>query len=56
MHPGAAVGYRYAPMNSGVAPEVVELAKAGQALKAMRLYRELTGASSEQARAIVMGL
>jgi hypothetical protein len=56
VHLGEAVGYRYAPMNSGVPPEVKELVRAGKTLEALRRYREVTGASLEQARAVVLSL
>jgi ribosomal protein L7/L12 len=50
---GAAVGYRYAPFDSGMPPEVEALARAGKTIEALKLYRELTGASFEQAKAAV---
>jgi ribosomal protein L7/L12 len=50
---GAAAGYPYAPFNSGMPPEVEQLARAGKTLEAMKLYREVTGASFEQAKAAV---
>jgi ribosomal protein L7/L12 len=53
---GEAVGYRYAPMNSGVPPEVKELVRAGKTLEALRRYREVTGASLDQAKAVVLSL
>ncbi len=56
VHLGEAVGYRYAPMNSGVPPEVKELVRAGKTLEALRRYREVTGASLEQAKAVVLSL
>jgi ribosomal protein L7/L12 len=56
VHLGEAVGYRYAPMNSGVPPEVKELVRAGKTLEALRRYREATGASLEQAKAVVLSL
>ena len=56
VHLGEAVGYRYAPMNSGVPPEVKELVRAGKTLEALRRYREVTGASLEQAKALVLSL
>ena len=56
VHLGEAVGYRYAPMNSGVPPEVKELVRSGKTLEALRRYREVTGASLEQAKAVVLSL
>jgi ribosomal protein L7/L12 len=56
VHLGEAVGYRYAPMNSGVPPDVKELVRAGKTLEALRRYREVTGASLEQAKAVVLSL
>jgi ribosomal protein L7/L12 len=50
---GSAAGYRYAPFDSGMPPEVEALARAGKSLEAMKLYRELTGASFDQAKAAV---
>jgi ribosomal protein L7/L12 len=43
-------------MNSGVPPEVKELVRAGKTLEALRRYREATGASLEQAKAVVLSL
>jgi ribosomal protein L7/L12 len=39
-----------------VPPDVVELARAGKHVEAMKRYRELTGASTEDARNIVFQL
>ena len=39
-----------------VPPEVVELARAGKTLDAVKRYRELTDASFDEARAVVVGL
>jgi ribosomal protein L7/L12 len=44
-----------APM-AEVPQEVVELAEAGDAMGAMKRYRELTGAGADQAREVVQGL
>ena len=52
---GNAVGYPYAKFTSDVPPEVIELARAGKMLDAIKLYRTLTGASFEQAQAAVRG-
>jgi ribosomal protein L7/L12 len=43
-------GYHYAPFDSGVPAEVVELARAGKMIEAIKRYRALTDASFEQAR------
>jgi ribosomal protein L7/L12 len=53
---GNAVGYRYAPMNSDVPPDVKELVRAGKTLEAMKRYREATGASVEQAKSVLLSL
>jgi ribosomal protein L7/L12 len=53
---GAAAGYRYAPFDSGMPPDVEALARGGKMLEAMKLYRELTGASFDQAKAAVTAL
>jgi hypothetical protein len=50
------VGVDYAPFSAGVPDEVLELAKAGKQLDAMKRYRELTGANMDQARDVVAGL
>ena len=50
------VGVPYAEFSEGVPDEVVELARAGKQLDAMKLYRELTGANMDQARDVVAGL
>lgn len=51
-----AVGVPYDDPTDGVAPEVVELAKNGDRLGAIKLYRELTGASVDDAREAIDGL
>jgi ribosomal protein L7/L12 len=56
VHMGRAIGYRYAPMPAGIPPEVVQLAREGNKLEAIRRYRALTGASLDQARGVVEGL
>jgi ribosomal protein L7/L12 len=43
-------GYHYAPFDSGLPAEVVELARAGKTLEAVKRYRAVTGASLDQAR------
>jgi hypothetical protein len=59
-HLGRAVGYRYVRFNaqasSQLPPEVLELARDGKTLEAIKAYRAATGASLEDARAAVMGL
>jgi ribosomal protein L7/L12 len=56
VHMGRAIGYRYAPMPAGIPPEVVQLAREGDKLEAIKRYRALTGASLDQARGVVEGL
>jgi hypothetical protein len=56
VHLGERVGYRYAPTNSGVPPDVKDLVRAGRTLEALSRYREVTGASLEQAKAVVLSL
>jgi hypothetical protein len=56
VHMGKAVGYSYAPMNADVPPEIKELVRAGKTLEAMKLYREATGASFDQAKSVVLSL
>ncbi len=54
---GQAVGYHVPPRETpDVPPEIVELVRAGKTIEAIKLYREATGASLEQARTKVMGL
>jgi ribosomal protein L7/L12 len=50
------VGVPYSPPLADVPTEVIELARAGDQLGAMKRYRELTGASFDQARDVVVGL
>jgi ribosomal protein L7/L12 len=49
-------GVEYVNPSADVPEEVVELVKAGETLKAIKRYRELTGASGSEAREIVMGV
>jgi len=51
---GQVVRYPYTPYSTGLPPEVVELARAGKTLEAVKLYRQLTGASLDQAKAAVL--
>ncbi len=46
-------GYRYTPFSTGLSPEMAELARAGKTLEAVKLYRQLTNANFEQAKAVV---
>ena len=56
VHMGRAVGYAYAPMNADAPPEVKELMRAGKTIDAIKLYRQATGASLDQAREYVNSL
>jgi ribosomal protein L7/L12 len=49
-------GVPYEPPSANAPPEVVELVRAGRVLDAITRYRELTGASLEEARAMVDGI
>jgi hypothetical protein len=49
-------GVPYARPLAEVPPEIVELARAGKTLEAIRQYRELTNASLEDARSVVLSL
>ena len=51
---GARIGYT--PTWSTVPDEVLELARSGDRLGAVKKYRELTGASFEQARDVLAAL
>ncbi len=51
-----ATGVPYSPPLAEVPAEVVELAQGGDRLGAMKRYRELTGASFDEARDIVVGI
>jgi ribosomal protein L7/L12 len=48
------VGLPYAPASAAVPADVVELARAGKTLDAIKRYRELTGAGLEEAREAVL--
>jgi hypothetical protein len=52
-HLGQVAGYRYAPFGGGVPPDVVELARLGRTNEAIKLYRKLTDANLEQAKAVI---
>jgi hypothetical protein len=56
VHMGRVVGYSYAPMNADSPPEIRELMRAGKTLDAIKLYRQATGASLDQAREYVYSL
>ncbi len=49
-------GIPYEAPGSDVPEEVVELARSGNTLDAIKRYRELTGAGGEEAREVVSGL
>ncbi len=49
-------GVAYASPSDGVPEDVVELARAGKTLEAIRRYRELTGAGSDEARDVVAAI
>jgi ribosomal protein L7/L12 len=49
-------GVPYDKPGEEVPPEVLELAVAGKSMEAIKLYRELTNAEFEEARAVVSGL
>jgi ribosomal protein L7/L12 len=50
------LGLPYTPPTAGAPADVVELAQAGKTIEAIQRYRELTDASFEDARQVVMGL
>ena len=50
------LGLPYTTPTAGVPPDVVELARAGKQLEAIKRYRDLTGASMNDARSVVAGL
>jgi ribosomal protein L7/L12 len=52
----AAAGVPYTPPSATAPADVVDLARAGKSMDAIRRYRELTNASFEDARAVVAGL
>ena len=49
-------GVPYESPSAGVPGEVVELVRAGKTLEAIKRYRELTGAGSDEAREVVTGI
>jgi ribosomal protein L7/L12 len=52
----AAAGVDYSPSGAKVPGDVVDLARAGKGVDAIKRYRELTNASFEDAPAVVSGL
>jgi ribosomal protein L7/L12 len=49
-------GVPYEAPGSDVPEDVVELAKEGKTLEAIKRYRELTGAGGDEAREVVAGI
>jgi ribosomal protein L7/L12 len=49
-------GVEYHTPSEDVPEDVVELAKAGKQLEAIKRYRELTGAGGDEAREVVAGI
>lgn len=50
------VGVPFADPTAAIPPDVVELARANKRLEAIKRYRELTNASLEEARDVVMSI
>jgi hypothetical protein len=50
---GQVAGHRYAPFSTGLPPDVADLVRAGKTLDAVRLYRQLTNATLDQAKLAV---
>lgn len=50
------VGLTFVPRSAAIPTDVVDLVRAGDKLGAMRRYRELTGASGEEARDAIAGV
>jgi hypothetical protein len=50
------LGIDYAEPTAGISDDVKELAQSGKTIEAMKLYREQTGASGDEAREVVQGL
>lgn len=50
------LGVPYTPPTADVPAEVVELVKAGKDLDAIKKYRELTGASGDEAREVIASI
>jgi large subunit ribosomal protein L7/L12 len=49
-------GVPYARPLAEVPPEIVELARAGKTIEAIKRYRELTGAALAEARDVILAL
>jgi len=49
-------GVPYEPYAPTVPADVAELARAGKTLDAIKRYRELTGASMDEAKAVIAGI
>jgi ribosomal protein L7/L12 len=49
-------GVPYTSPSEGVPEDVVELAKEGKTLEAIKRYREVTGAGGDEAREVVAGI
>jgi ribosomal protein L7/L12 len=49
-------GIPYESPSEGVPEDVVELAREGKTLEAIKRYRELTGAGGDEAREVVAGI
>ncbi len=49
-------GVPYSSPGEGVPGDVVELATQGKTLEAVKRYREITGAGSDEAREVVAGI
>jgi ribosomal protein L7/L12 len=50
------VGVPFASPTAALPPDVVELARANKRIEAIKRYRELTNASLEEARQVVMSI
>ena len=50
------IGAGYAPSTADIPAEVLELARAGKRLDALKKYRELTNASMDQAQDVISGI
>jgi ribosomal protein L7/L12 len=49
-------GLPYEPVSSGMPADVVALARSGKKIEAIVRYRDLTGATMDEARDVVAGL
>jgi ribosomal protein L7/L12 len=50
------LGIPFEPMSTGVPVDVISLVNEGKTIEAIKLYRQLTGASLVEAREVVAGL